>query len=52
MFDQPVYEMLRVGTSLYVVGQFTKVNGIARKGVVKLTLPEPDRRPDVRRRPP
>ncbi len=39
VFDQPVYEMLRVGTSLYVVGQFTKVNGIAHKGVVKLTLP-------------
>lgn len=39
VFDQPIYEMLRDGTSLYAVGYFKKVNGVSRNGIVKLTLP-------------
>lgn len=36
----PVWAIQSIGPSLYVAGKFTSVNGVARRGVVKFTLPQ------------
>ena len=35
-FDRPVWALLVNGSSIYVGGDFTQVNGVARRGLVKL----------------